>query len=77
MNPIIRTTELQDFLRSAQSPVLLHVLPEEHFAQQHLPGAKNACIYETACLDKVREMGLDPETPIVVYGEGEPSLDSA
>ena len=68
--------ELSGLLHTAHPPTLLHVLPEEIFAAQRLPDSRNACIYETAFLDKVRELGLDPATPLVVYGAGEGSLDA-
>ena len=68
--------ELRDSL-SANPPLLLvHVLPEEHFAVRRLAGAVNACTYETAFLDKIRELAPSPDAPIIVYGEGAPSLDS-
>lgn len=72
----LTSSQLHESL-STTPPLLLHVLPEEHFAARRLDGAVNACTYETAFLDKVRELAPDPHTPIVVYGEGAPSLDSA
>lgn len=57
--------------------MLIHVLPEEHCAQQHLPGAVNACVYEMAFLSKVAELVPDKSSAIIVYGAGAPSLDSA
>ena len=57
--------------------VFLHVLPEEHFACGHLPTALNACVYETAFLDKVANAVPDKSVPVVVYGAGGASLDSA
>jgi len=76
---ILILTAEQWLQRRAQSPaaVLLHVLPEEHYSQQHLPDAVNACVYETAFLDKVQELVPGKTTPVVVYGAGAPSLDSA
>lgn len=68
--------ELQTRLQSPQPPPLLHVLPPEIFAAAHLPGSVNACVYETAFLDKVHALNLDPTAPIVVYGAGEGSLDA-
>lgn len=55
---------------------LIHVLPEEHFTQQHLPGAVNACVYEMVFLSKVSELVPDKSAAIIVYGAGAPSLDS-
>lgn len=68
--------ELQTRLQSPQPPALLHVSPPEVFAAAHISGSVNACIYETAFLDKVRELHLDPAAPLVVYGAGEGSLDA-
>lgn len=68
--------ELQARSQSPQPPTLLHVLPPEIFAAAHLPGSVNACVYETAFLDKVRELGVAPAAPLVVYGAGEGSLDA-
>ena len=68
--------ELQARLQSARPPALLHVLPEEVFAGARIPGSVNACVYETAFLDKVRALGLAPSAPVVVYGAGEGSLDA-
>lgn len=60
----------------AGSATLIHVLPEEHFAQQHLPSAVNACVYEMIFLSKVAELVPDKSAAIIVYGAGAPSLDS-
>lgn len=69
--------QLRERLAGAPHPLLLHVLPEEHFAARRIAGAVNACTYETAFLDKVRELAPAPAAPIIVYGEGAPSMDSA
>lgn len=47
---------------------LIDVLSEDSYKAEHLPGAVNLCVYETAFLDKVREKYPDPETPLTVYG---------
>ncbi len=69
--------ELQALLRSARPPVLLHVLPAEVFAACRIPGSRNACVYETAFLDQVKALALDPAAPLVAYGAGGGSLDAA
>lgn len=68
--------KLQGLLRSAKPPILLHVLPEEVFAAARIPGSRNACVYETAFLEKVRALGLESSTPLIVYGAGEGSMDA-
>ena len=55
---------------------LLHVLPEEHFDGERLPGAINACVYEMVFVSKVREAVPDMATPVIVYGAGGASVDS-
>ena len=57
--------------------VLLHVLTEEAFLRERLPGSVNACVYEMAFVSRVRELVPDPSTPLVVYGAGGGSLDSS
>lgn len=77
MNSILKASELKELLTSATPPTLIHVLPDDHYARQHLQGAKNSCIYEVAFLDQVKELVPDTAAPIVVYGEGgSASLDS-
>ncbi|MEY3896817.1 MAG: hypothetical protein RLZZ214_2337, partial [Verrucomicrobiota bacterium] len=72
----LTASQLHESLSTAP-PLLVHVLPEAHFTARRLAGAVNACTYETAFLDKMRDLAPAPDTPIVVYGEGAPSLDSA
>jgi polyisoprenoid-binding protein YceI len=76
MARIMNAEELQASLRSARPPVLLHVLPPEVFAASRIPGSRNACVYETAFLDQVKALGLDPSGAMVVYGAGAGSLDA-
>lgn len=73
----MKAEELDGLLRSSQPPKLLHVLPEDVFAAARIPGSQNACVYETAFVEKVAALGLSPETPLVAYGAGEGSLDAA
>jgi polyisoprenoid-binding protein YceI len=68
---------LKSLLDTGHPIILLHVLPDEHFPQQHLPGALNACVYEMAFLSTVAELVPDKYAEIIVYGAGSPSLDSA
>ncbi len=69
--------ELQTQCQSSSPVHLLHVLPAEVFDAARIPGSQNACIYETAFLEQVKALGLDPKAPLVVYGAGEGSLDAA
>jgi polyisoprenoid-binding protein YceI len=73
----LSASALNDLLQKGPQGTLLHVLPDDHFEQQHLPGALNACVYEMAFLSTVAELVPDKESEIIVYGAGAPSLDSA
>jgi polyisoprenoid-binding protein YceI len=47
---------------------LIDVLSAESFAMEHLPGAVNFCVYETAFLDKDVAAFPDKTAPLTVYG---------
>jgi polyisoprenoid-binding protein YceI len=47
---------------------VVDVLSAESFASEHVPGAINLCVYETAFLDKVRAAFPDKATPLTVCG---------
>ena len=66
-------TELQALKNTA---TLIHVLPEDHFECEHLPGAVNACVYEMVFLARVAELVPDKTSPLIVYGAGGDSLDA-
>lgn len=70
----ITATELRALKDAA---VLIHVLPEEHYACGHLPGAVNACVYEMVFVDRVAELVPDKSAAVIVYGAGGGSLDAA
>jgi rhodanese-related sulfurtransferase len=53
------------------------VLPAEFYEKAHMPGAKDACVYEVDFLDQVRKLVPDKDTPIVLYGSGPRNLASA
>jgi polyisoprenoid-binding protein YceI/rhodanese-related sulfurtransferase len=50
---------------------LIHVLPEEHYQNLHIKGAINICVYEVSFLEKVKNLNLDAEAILVLYGESE------
>jgi polyisoprenoid-binding protein YceI len=69
--------ELHARLQSAPPPRLIHVPPPEVFDAARIRGSVNACVYETAFLEHINALALDPASPLVVYGAGEGSLDAA
>lgn len=72
----MKTLSLTELQAQKNTATLIHVLPEEHFACEHLPGAVNACVYETIFPSKVAELVPDKSTAIIVYGAGGDSLDA-
>ncbi len=48
--------------------LIIDVLPADSYAAEHVPGAVNICVYETAFLDKVRAVFPDPASVLTVYG---------
>ena len=52
----------------------IHDLLEEHYEREHLPGALNACVYETAFHSKVAELVPDQAALVIVYCAGGESL---
>jgi rhodanese-related sulfurtransferase len=62
--------------QKSSGPVILDTLPPEHFEARHIPGASNACVYEVTFLDQAASLLPDRDTPVIVYGAGEGSLDS-
>ncbi len=77
MSALLTAYEVRDRLNRTPAPLLVHVLPPEHFAARRIEGAINLCSYESAFVRKLQERAPDPDQAIILYGEGEPSLDSA
>jgi polyisoprenoid-binding protein YceI/rhodanese-related sulfurtransferase len=72
----MKTLSITELQAQKNTATLIHVLPEEHFACAHLPGAVNACVYETIFLSKVAELVPDKTSTVIVYGAGGDSLDA-
>ncbi len=72
----MKTISITELKTQQATATLIHVLPEEHFECEHLPGAINACVYETIFVSKVAELVPDKTTPLIVYGAGGDSLDA-
>lgn len=66
--------ELQSLLEQGDAPILLDVLTPEAFARHHLPGAVNACVYETVFLDTVASLVPAKDSLVIVYGLGSETL---
>jgi polyisoprenoid-binding protein YceI/rhodanese-related sulfurtransferase len=73
-----RETTLQEVKNSSDSQALLiDLLPPEHFERRHLPGAKNACVYQVVFLDSVAQIVADKSLPIILYGAGAGAMDAS
>lgn len=49
-------------------PNLIDVLSEDSHAREHVPGARNFCVYETAFLEKITAAYPDRSVPLTVCG---------
>jgi polyisoprenoid-binding protein YceI/rhodanese-related sulfurtransferase len=47
---------------------LIDILSAESFAEEHLPGAVDICVYEVAFIDKILAAFPDSNTPLTIYG---------
>ncbi|MDC0335657.1 YceI family protein [Pseudodesulfovibrio sp.] len=70
----LKENQVRDFLETGEG-VLVDTLPPEHFADRHIPGAVNACVYEMTFLEGVVAIVPDKATPLVLYGAGPKSQD--
>lgn len=76
MNPTIDSETLRGILASGTPPALLHLLPDEDFAEAHLPGAACFCVYESAFISKVGEAFPDKGTALIVYGQSDATKEA-
>lgn len=60
--------EMRQWMDSEREFVLIDSLPGEHFDKRHLPGARNACIYEVSFLQQVADLVPDRGKTIVICG---------
>lgn len=71
---LLNVNELKNW--EEKSYTLIHVLPEEHFKNVHIKNALNICVYEMSFFDKVKELNLDSNHKVVVYGDSVNDLDA-
>lgn len=55
---------------------LIHTLPGDHYQKQHLPGAKQACVYEVTFPAQMEALTADRGQTIVLYGSSSASRDA-
>jgi len=73
----ITPRELKQWLDERKDYLLIDILPNEVFVKRHIPGAKNACVYEVTFPDQAAALVSERERAIVVYGSSHLSLDAA
>lgn len=56
---------------------LIDILSSDSFAAEHLPGAVNICVYETAFIDKISIAFPDPTILLTVYGLNDSTLEAS
>ncbi len=73
---IIAASDLKNLLAEKPETVLIDLLPPEHFASRHIPGAQNACVFQVSFLDDLAIAAPDKQVPIIVYGASQRSQDA-
>jgi len=73
------TTPAELAARLEENPdiVIVGVQPAEVHARRRIPGSTNACVYEVAFPQRIRELNADPAALVVVYGVSAQTLDAA
>ncbi len=69
--------DLKALLTEKPDTVLIDLLSPEHFAGRHIPGARNACVFQVAFWDDLANAAPDKQMPIVVYGASIRCRDAA
>ena len=77
MTSSISAGELKSLLGSGKPVCLIDVLPQEYYAELHIPGAKSVCVYEMAFLENMTNLVSDMDTPLVAYGASAGSHEAA
>ena len=67
---------LRAWMEEGRDLIIIDTLPAEVYRQRHLPGAKNACVYEVIFPSQIETMVPDRSREIVVYGSSSSSHDA-
>ncbi len=68
---------LKELLDGREALTVLDVMTEECFSIEHLPQARNACVYNVDFVDRVKTIAPDLSGRIVVYGSSAKNLASS
>lgn len=72
----ITAKKLKKLMAERAEALLIDTLPTDVHARRHIPGAKNACVYEVVFSDRVRQLAPELDQDIIVYGSSRHSRDS-
>lgn len=73
----IAAGDLKNHLAEKPETVLVDLLPPDHYMNNHIPGAQNACVFQVSFLDDLAGVAPNKQVPIVVYGASPNSQDVA
>ena len=69
--------ELEKRLENQPQTIVVDLLPPDHYEGRHIPGARNACVFQVSFLKELAAAAPDKEALVVVYGASERSQDAA
>ena len=72
----LSSEDLHQWMTEKRDYTLIHTLTNDHYEKVHLPGAKNACVFEVTFLDQIRNIISDTTSEIVLYGASVRSMDT-
>jgi rhodanese-related sulfurtransferase/polyisoprenoid-binding protein YceI len=65
------------WLETKKTFFLIDTLTNDHFQAIHLPGARQACVFEMNFLDQFAAITADKQARIVLYGASRKTMDAA
>lgn len=69
--------KLRAWMEQGRDLTVIDILPGDVYRKRHLPGAKNACVYEVVFPQQIEAIVPDRSREIVVYGSRIVSMDAA
>ncbi|MRR59185.1 MAG: sulfurtransferase [Deltaproteobacteria bacterium] len=76
MDNRITCKDLNLWIAEGRDFIIIDVLPPEYYGSRHIPGARNACVYEMTFLEQIKAIIQDREKPIVLYDSSHRSMAS-
>lgn len=67
---------LDTLIREGNDFILINVLPQDVYDRKHLPGSKNACVFEVNFPDQVTSLVSAEYNQIILYGSSHKSKDA-